>query len=426
MTIRDRLAIRFPGLHSIARNAAGLIGAEWFETGIRAVYALLIARILGPGGYGVWSYVLAVTGFTISLSPLGSEILVPARIGRDGKRAGSFLDTVFAVRLGLLAILGAGLVAYAFITEAAGDVRWALIILVLSVMARGSTMLARLFAVGFERTILMVRVAVLMRLAEICCGAALLLSGAGILALVALHATMWIVEAVWALSLVRRHLYPVWPRIDWTELGDYLRQGTIIGIAGSLQAAIVSVSLISLKLVSGDLEAVGQFGLAVQLSMFAAMAILGVQSASLAVLSRAHAVQDWRAGLYGAAMMALCLALLPPAWFAARWLGVPLLTFLLGQKYSAAGDLLAPCAVMAITANMSNGFWQLLVLQRRSWVGLIAGIAALATMVASAPWAIATYGTAGAAWAGVFAALVRGAVLIAGTLKVRTRRKSVP
>lgn len=413
---------RFPGLASIGRNAANFVGGEWAEALLRAVYAILIARLLGPESYGWWSYALAVSGVCITFSFMGTELLLPERVGREKAGARQFLDTSLAVRLALLCLFGGVMAAYAIAGTDDVTERLALLALLPTVLARGTSNWLRMMAIGFEQAGLAMRPMVAVRLIEVLVGLALLLTGADVIMLLALHGLSWIVEVFVILPRMRR-LAPVAPKIHRTELADVLGRGSVIGVASAMTGLLFALPLILLRHYSDGIETVGQFGLALQLAMFAVMALQGVLTAAQSVLSRAVANEDARARSFGIVFMAGCLVAAVPVWFGSAWLGVPVVTFFLGEQYEAAGLLLPACLMLAIAVLMASGYWQLLVLHGKTVVGAIANVLAVLLMLALAGRMIAQFGPVGVAYAGIAAGLLRSAILMAAGLAL-TRQKS--
>ena len=407
---------RFPGLASIARNGTFLIGGEWIEAILRALYALLIARWLGPYEYGVWSYALAASGFAITLSMLGTDLLLPTRVGKDGDGARNFLHTSLAVRIGILILLAAGLAVYAYAGESGTFERFALLLLVPAVLARGSGLWFRTLAVGLERVGPVMRWAVAIRLAEVAVGSAILMASMDVLALLALHSLTWLVELV-VLRRVTRSMIDVRAVIDRGELSAVLGKGAIAGLAVSLASFLFAGPVIMLRHLIEDLTVVGQFGLAMQLAMFAVMAVQGALGASQAVLSRAHAGEDTRVRHFGTIVLVTCLLSAVPLYLAALWLGPPVIDLLTGGDYAQAGALLPACLVLALVAVAPNGYWQVLVLRGRFSIGVGAGIAAVAAFLGLAEPAVDNFGATGIAYAAIAGSVMRAAILgIAATV----------
>ncbi len=418
-------ARRFPQVATIARSAALFVGGEWTEAGLRAVYAVLIARLLDPADYGLWSYALAAAGFAMSLAAFGIDMLVPARIGRDGRAAAAFLRTSLALRLGLLAVAALGLGAYALLAEdRAGPERVALLLLLPTVIARGTCMWLRLMAIGFHQSQLAVTPAVLLRITEVALGLLLLLGGfASITGLLALHALFWTIEVLVVWPRVGR-LAPLALRVDRSELRVLAGQGAIIGLAASSAEFLFAGAVILLRHLVDDIGTVGTFGLALQLAMFVMMAVQGVLTAALARISRAEHEEDQRLRHWGGLVMLACLVLALPMYLGAQLLGPPVIAAIMGEPYRATGELLGPCLLLVLAVAMPGGFWQLLVLRNRAWIGFGAGIAGMIVLALAASPLVVAHGAAGIAYAALLGAGARALLLVVAGIASRPQKST--
>lgn len=406
------LGRRYPELVSIGRNAATFVSGEWVEVLLRAIYALAISRFLGPTDYGWWSYGFAVSAICITFAGMGTDMLLPKRIGQQGRGALAFMETSFTVRLVMLLALGLLLAIYAvFGVEAAADrsgavERAVLLLLIPSIVFRGLGNWLRVASIGFEQAHLSVRPMMLVRTAEVIIGLSLLLAGTNLYILLALHAVSWLIETALIFPRIRK-LAPLRLAFRSDEMRETVRDGAAIGLASALGFLLFGLPVVLLKSLIGEIATVGQFGLAMQLAMFAVMALLGVSAAAQAVLSRAVAREDERAKLFGHAFMLGCLALVVPAWLGGKWLGVPVVTFLLGDQYAVAGELLPVCFVLAIAVTMANGYWQTLALRGRILLAGVANGVAVLVMVLLAEPLLSRYDVAGIAYAAITGGIVR-------------------
>ena len=89
------------GVTSILRNLVFLLGSNWLAMGLRGIYVVILARALGPAGYGLISsrqalYLILVVAVTAGL---------PGYLSRERAAVGT--RETEAVRLSLIVQLGA-------------------------------------------------------------------------------------------------------------------------------------------------------------------------------------------------------------------------------------------------------------------------------------------------------------------------------
>jgi O-antigen/teichoic acid export membrane protein len=75
------------GRRSIAVNAANLAGARLFTFGLRGVYILFLASLLGPAAYGLLVYAHSWTQAFLPLSVMGLTAVMSREVSRDRANA---------------------------------------------------------------------------------------------------------------------------------------------------------------------------------------------------------------------------------------------------------------------------------------------------------------------------------------------------
>lgn len=401
------------GIRSIARNGAFLMGSNWIETVLNAVYVVAISHFLGPELFGAWAYAGAAYMFAIGLTGFGIEMLLPIRLGADRRNSAGFVGLTLAQRLGLLGLAAVGLAVYALVFEPAGTTRLILLLVIPALLGRGLALWARVVFVGYERAGAYIRMAAGLRMAEVACGVAMLATGWGLVAIVLLHSLTRLIEAALGLAMVRRLLTRYRLRFDRDEMLDLVRRGAVLGLAASLTGWLMSGPVLMLRHVDGDLARLGQFSLALQLAMIVVASVQPFFSAALPVLSRSVTRGDKHLAFYGAGTLLAALLGCGALAGLGFLLGPPLILWAFGPEFALAGDLVGPCLVIGGLILAPTGYGQLLVLRGRRWPGAIAsGIGGLLLLV-TLPQAVDQWGVYGAVIATGGAWLARGIILIA-------------
>ena len=93
----------------LAKAATGTIGLYIAEAGIGFLTATILARILGPSAYGIYSYSIALAGTLVILALLGHDKLSVRQIAAycasdNNKKIPDFVAGVY-VRAGLLCLV---------------------------------------------------------------------------------------------------------------------------------------------------------------------------------------------------------------------------------------------------------------------------------------------------------------------------------
>lgn len=408
---------RFPGISSILRSGILLTGMQWGETGIRAFYAILIGRFLGPDLYGAWSLALATYTFAIGFTHFGLESLIPLRLGKD-KTAGAFLGATFVVRISLLIIAAALSAAWILTFETDFLSRWALFIVLPALVGRGIVLWARSVFVGLERNQTAFRLALGLRTFELIVGLTLLWLGFGLFALLSLHAFTWLVEAVLSIRAVMSQM-PMKIGLDSGEFQSLGRSGATLGLATMGLSVLVSMPIILTRYITDDIAVVGQIAMAVQIAGLVAMALQGIFSAALPIVSRASAKDDPRLRIYAIGAGVGVTLVFAVAIAVGHIFGPDLLALLLGEGFRTAGDLLTPALVSAGLMIAPVGVWQLLMTKDRIWSGVFASWSGALLLVLALPSLVHVYGPAGALFGAALGWALRALILVT-IFRVRT------
>ncbi len=417
MSNRATFRQRFPGLASILRNGALLTGTQWAETGLRAVYVVLIGRILGPELYGVWSLALATYAFAIGFTHFGLDSLVPLRLGRD-RQAAAFLGTTFLLRLALLVLATAVIAAHALAFESDLLARTALLIVLPALVGRGLVLWSRSVFLGLERSQIAFRLAFSLRLVEVAAGLSCLWLGAGLYALLVIHAVTWLAEAALSLSALSRQV-SMKIGFDRAELRDLLGKGAVLGLGTTGLAALASMPVILTRYVTDDLGMVGQIAMAVQVAGLVVIAVQGVFAAALPVVGRATAKGDPRLRFYPVFTGLGVAVVFAIAIVVAQAIGPGVFTTLLGNDFALAGSLLAPALLAAGIMVAPTGVWQLLVARDRIWSGVVAGWSGALAFFFVLPPMLHALGPSGVLFAAALGWALRAVILIVWTLVSR-------
>lgn len=399
------------GIRSIVRNGASLMGSNWIETALRAVYLVAITRYLGAELYGFWAYAMAAYGFLLGLTGFGLEVLLPIRLGRDRRDAAGILGVALSLRLGLLALAAVALAGYAVWGEPSGTARLAVLLVIPALCGRGVALWARTIFLGFERVGAYVRLAVTMRATEVALGVALLAAGSGLFPILALHSLVWVAEAVIGFRMVQIKLARCRPRLDADRAVELLREGAVLGLAALLTGWLLSGPLLLLRHVGGDLEIVGQFSLALQIAMILVASVQPFFATALPVLSRSHARDDPRVASYGRMTALAGLLLGATAATLGFAVGPPVMQFVFGSNFALAGELVGPCLLIGGLVLAPTGYMQVLIVRGWRWPGVLASGTGGLLLLFALPPAVAEWGAHGAVYATAASWLVRVAVL---------------
>jgi len=410
----------FPGLRSVLRNGLFLVGRSWTEAVLRAGYALLIARVLGPADYGLWSLVMTAYMLGVSAAALGTDMLISARLGRDRHGSSGFVEVSLALRLALLSVAAVGLGLIAMFAGQGPEVAAGLAISLVAIFGRGLSLWTRSVFQGMERGEIALVTTLACRLVEVSLGIFLLFATRNIFILLALHSASWLLEAAIAYRRAKQVQGFSAPRFQAREMLALARESAPVGTAIACNAALHAAPLLLAGFLGAAQAQVGQLGIVMQ---FAALAVMGMQAflgATVPVLARALDRSDGRTAHYGGVVALIVLLLFGGLGLLAHAFGAPLLVGLLGADYAMAADVLPWAFVLGGLSLLPNGFWQQQVLKKRMRPGVSAGLAAVVLAVTLAITLWPQHGLHGVLLAVAAGWLMRALVLLIASVQKPT------
>lgn len=369
------------GIKAITVNGMGATGMTMAETLVRLVYFIAITRLVGPEGYGLYSWALAFYGVILSGALLGFETLVPYAYGKGTAEGDRQASVALALRVGVTMLIGLGLTIYAQLAERAPTEMLALLAVAPAMLLRGTAMLNRSIHVGRQEVARNVPHVLTGRLVELSGGVALILLGAPIAALLVLHWVAWGLEAALSWRRLRKCSQvrlAVPPR---AEAKPVLRKGVPLGIYDLSSSFLTLAPIVLYKPLASDLAELGQVSVAVQLQALLLAAGFAFLASAVPVLSRTREAGDTRIGRYG--WMVALIALVVTAVLVLAWQVVsgPVFAFVFGHEYDLARELTSWTILIAGMVFLPHGFQQILILEDRLLAPLVANIAGCAVAV---------------------------------------------
>lgn len=340
VTSDDKNSWLGPGVRSILRNGAYLLGAGWLATALRAIYVVVLARALGPEDYGLLSSAMALYLMFVVGGTAGIATYVSREVSAGRAERGDALWSAFMVEA---AFLTAGALAFLILTVflyTGGGVEPIFILLALSLVFRGWAAWSLQAFIASEASHYQISLVSLFRTAEVLLAVAALAAGGGLVAVVVIHLASWALEAAFGIWVVHVRLAS-WSTatVAWQRLLSY-GQGLAtvsVAVSASTWLRLAPLALYPyIVLNSGD---TGQFALAWNAAMVIATAVLTVMNAAIPVLSRAHARADEKDMYYLSVCIRYGTLFGSAAAIAGVSLGAWLITVAVGERYASAGPL---------------------------------------------------------------------------------------
>ena len=408
------------GIRAIARNGLGATGMTAVETLVRAAYFVAITRLVGPEGYGLYSWALALYGFVLAGASLGFETLVPYGYGKGREAGDRQASALLGLRL-LFAILAAlGLTVYAQLAVPGEVEMIALLAVVPALVFRGTALLNRAIFTGRMEVARNLPQVLAARLVELSVGLALMANGFGIEVLLLLHWGCWALEALlsWRSLRSRSGVRVVLP--SRTEAAPLVRRGLPIGALDLSSGFLMAAPLVLYEPLARDLAELGQVGVAVQLAGFVLAAGFAFLNSAVPVLAQSREAGDRRVAHYGGIVAAIALGTTALAWLLWQVLSAPLFALVFGNDYDLARLLTGWTVLLAGAVLLPHGFQQVLLLENRYRAAIAANLLACIMVIGAFALHGARFGPVEAVQVVLAGWLLRAVVMsLAGLLVAR-------
>lgn len=391
-TSEDKNSWLGPGVRSILRNGAYLLGAGWLATALRAIYVVVLARALGPEDYGLLSsamalYLMFVVGGTAGIATYVSREVSAGRAERG--------DALWSALMIEAAFLCAGALAFlslTFFLYSGNGLAPIFVLLALALIFRGVATWAMQAFIASEASHYQVSLVSFFRTAEVLLAVAALAAGGGLTAVVVIHLASWVLEAALGIWIVHARLTSWSTAVAWQRLLSFGKGLATVSaaVSASTWLRLAPLALYPyIVLNSGD---TGQFALAWNAAMVIATAVLTVMNAAIPVLSRAHVRADEKDMYYLSVCIRYGILFGSAAAIAGVGLGAWLIMIAVGGRYASAGPLFAVALWTIGPIVVSHALDQTLFLRGRTQFCILFNAAALVILLVAFALALRSHG----------------------------------
>jgi O-antigen/teichoic acid export membrane protein len=343
----------------IARNTSFLTISQIISYGESFVYAILVARYLGPQGLGILNFALALTQICAIFANFGLSTLTTREVARDNSKASKYAANVFPIQL-LFSLITIGLIVV-FVNAAGYSQQTIYVVYILSIGIVLNTFSSLFLAIfqAFEQLEFQSILTVITSVVPLCGAviAILLHLNVVVFALVLLSSSAAGLAYTYA-TCVRRFFVPRL-EADLAFWRSALKEAWPMACMAISVMVYFRIDVVMISLIQGT-TAVGFYSIAYTLSE-ASTVIPTILLASLfPILSKLHqdSKQSFRDTSAQLIRYLLYLAL-PMAFFVTLW-SKPLISLLYGEKFipsiAALQILIWAAAIMYVTMVLGNAF----------------------------------------------------------------------
>lgn len=382
------------GWRIVARRFAALMAGEGAARAVGFVLVLVLARRLGPDGFGVVTLGLTLVAWFAFVVDSGTELLNVRDVARQPARFREIAEQMLGLRLVLSFVAAIIFIVGVEVFARSAYTRDTVVLFALLLPAIALNLRWMVLGVGGSRG---VAVGIVASRVLVLVGVLLLVAGAHDVKRVPfLEAAGELTYALVVLVYVGGRLGFLRPRMDLSVWRSTVRQSSPLMASGIARATIFSLDVIVISLVLGPRD-LGIYGVASKPVFFAAGAV-GLFSLSFLSAFSATAAED-EAALHGRALRVSVRACCVLA--AALSLSSILVPFVFGKDYADAVPVLAIMAWRIPFAALSGMYTTVLVARERQRTLMRNAVAVVPAAIVIDLVAILLFGLIGAAVASV-------------------------
>ncbi len=385
------------GWRMLLRRTAALLAGETAARAIGFVVVIVLARRLGPSGFGVVTLGLTLVTFFAYIVDSGTEVLNVREVARTPSRFREIAEQMLGLRLMLSAVAAVVFIAGVEIVAKSPFTRDTVVLFAVILPAIALNLRWMALGVGGSRGIAAGNIA--SRLVVLL-GALLLVSDSADLKRVPfLEAAAELAYGLIVLGVVGSSVGVIRPRANLAVWRSTLRQSFPLTVGGVARATISTFDIIVISLALGPHD-VGIYGVAAKPALFAAGAVALFSLSFLSTFS-ATAAGD-AALLHGRALRISFIACVGMA--AVLSAAAPLVPLVFGESYRDAVPVVAVIAWRIPVAVLGLMYTSVLIAHDRQTTVMWNSVVAVVPTVTFSLVAILLFGLIGAAVASIVAA----------------------
>lgn len=219
------------GYRPIGFNTGFLFASQTLGSIVRAVYAAVLARELGPELFGLMNYGLGWYAAFLAAANLQLESYMSRQVALSPTNASTILSDALTLRTFSTILVFAVAVATAFTSDSDGLLTNVLLIFAVAMVGRSAAMWCSSAFVSRESARHVFNVELAFRVVEAVAGISALLVGFGLVAIALIHALSWWGQSIYGLWLVRSRLSAVHFRPRFVEQFALFRTVLPVAIA---------------------------------------------------------------------------------------------------------------------------------------------------------------------------------------------------
>lgn len=370
------------GVRNIGSNASLIFAAQLVTSVLRAAYAAIVARKLGPELFGLLNYGLGWYAALLAIANLQLESYMSRQLAAAPAQGSAILSRALTLRtFSTLAVFAIALYL-AGTSREAQPLPVLLLVFSLAMAGRSAAMWSNSAFIAIEKARPMFALEVGARVVEVVAGSVALFLGAGLVGIAVVHALSWILQAVAALVIARSRLPALRFQPNLGEQASLLK--AVAPVAGASIAAtwLMQGPFVMFRGHAAHPADLGIVALVLQVFVLMAGVPAALGRAALPALSRSVARTDSKDAVFLELALRAGIAATVALAMLASTLGTWAIPWILGEAYRPAGSLVYLGVLLALPFGIGTLTGQIQLAHDRAREAMIcAALGALAMTV---------------------------------------------
>jgi O-antigen/teichoic acid export membrane protein len=368
------MSAQLSGYRPIGFNTGFIFASQAIGSILRALYAVVLARELGPELFGLMNYGLGWYAAFLAVANLQLESYMSRQLALSPASASEVLSRAMTLRIFSTTIVFA--IAVASAIGSGGDSLLAKVLLIYAVamVGRSAAMWCISAFISRESARHVLTIEVAFRAVEVLVGISAVSLGFGLIEIALIHALSWWGQSIYGFLLVRKHLSAVHIRARCREQLELFRTVLPMAIASIGATWLMQGPFVLFKDAAPVASDVGVVALILQIFVLATGVPVALGRAALPALSRTVIRTDNKDALFLGLVLRAAIAGTTALTLAAAAAGPSVVPLIFGDAYRSAGLHLAYGLMLVLPFGVATIANQLLIAHDRTWQAMVAAV----------------------------------------------------
>jgi O-antigen/teichoic acid export membrane protein len=394
------------GVKSILKNSAYLSGATLITSIAKVIYAIALAKSLGPELYGMFNLGMSWYLLFLPISLLGLDSILIREVGRNKDDSSRLIGHTLAIRSISSTFISLVCFLSGYFIETDPTAKTLLFIFSIALLGRGLSLWVNSLLKAFEASFYVFWQETGFRLLELSLGITILYLDGGIVEVAIVHAASWLMQGILGFFLVSKKFVSLTPYWEFKQIRILILQGLPFVVSGFLANWLFQGGIFVIRTFEGYTQDLGIYALALQALLIIGGICAGLGGAALPALSRSVDRGDGksayfidlvlRAGILLGGILAIC----------GLTIGTDLISWILGASYLPLAELL-PWVLFLVSGYFLMGILNIVIVSFGDYNKI-----ALVSIIGSAVFTLLVvplykyFGLLGVTWATGFGLLI--------------------